>query len=149
MSFGRELVVEQHFFVFQATQEFDLSKLLRLKTAGRIQLSAKGEKVRRKHRFQDGELFHQDAHDFCAASKQACGFINTIARRRISARGAKVGNDRVQIVQQFLEPELVGLMNDDEQQFVVMYWRGDRVMKREQLRDAKIGAIRQSIFGLT
>src|SRR5271156_5854805 len=106
MSFGRELVVEQHFFVFQATQEFDLSKLLRLKTAGRIQLAAKGEKVRRKHRFQDGELFDEDAHDFRAAAKQARGFVDIVTRRRISARGAKVGNDGVQIVQQFLEPKL-------------------------------------------
>src|ERR1700691_2740072 len=148
MCFRRQLMVTQHLFVFQTAQEFDLSKLLGLKTTRRIQFAAKSEKVRRQHGFENGELLHQYAHDFGAAAKQTRGLVNAIARSRIGARGAKVGNHGVEIVQQLLEPELVSLMNDNEQQFIVM-WRGrDRVMERQQFRDAKIGAIGQSTFGL-
>src|ERR1700683_2358534 len=149
MRFGRQLMVTQHLFVFQTAQEFDLSKLLGLKATCRIQFAAEGEEVRGKHGFENGELIDEHAHDFGAAAKQTRGFVNTIARSRISARGAKVGNHGVEIAQKLLEPELVSVMNDNEQQFVVMRRGRDWVMERQQFRDAKIGTIGQSTFGLS
>ena len=50
--FRHILVHVQHLLVFHAAQEFDLPKLLRLKSARGFQFVAKGEEVRRQHRFE-------------------------------------------------------------------------------------------------
>ncbi len=139
--FRRQLVVAEHFFVFQAAEEFELAELFGLKTAGGSQLFAKCEEVRGQHRFEDGELLDQHAHDFGAAAEQAGGFVHAVARGGIFAGGAQVRDDGVEIVQQFLEPELVGLVNDDEKQFVVVLGRGFGMLEAQQLRNLEIGAV--------
>src|SRR5580704_5339851 len=147
VSFRSELVVAEHFFVFQAAEEFELAELFGLKTAGWSQLSAKCEEVRGQHRFEDGELLDQDAHYFRAAAQQARGFIHTITRGGIFASGAQVCDDSVEIVEQFLEPELVGLVNDDEKQFIVVLGRGFGMLEAQQFRNPEIGAVGELLPG--
>ena len=69
MHLGRRFVVTQHFFIFQATEEFDLPELLGLEAARGIQDVAEREEVSWEHGLENGELFHQHAHDLCSAAK--------------------------------------------------------------------------------
>ena len=129
MRFRSQFVVAQHFFVFQAAEKFQFAELLGLEAAGGRQLFAKSEEMRGQHGFEDRELLDQHAHDFRAATQQARGFVDSIARSRIGRGIAQIGNHRVQIVQQLLEPQFVGLVNDDEQQFVMMRRRRFRMLQ--------------------
>ena len=124
MRFGSRFVVTQHFFIFQAAEEFDLAELLGLEAARGIQDVAEREEVSGEHGLENGELLHQHAHDLRAAAKQPGGLVHFIARSGIAAGGAQVRDDRIQVVQQLAEPQLIGLVNDDEQQFVVVGGRG-------------------------
>ena len=73
----RRPVIAQHFFVLQAAKKFKLAKLLRLKSAGRLQLPAKCQEMRRQHRLQNRELLHQHASDLRAAPQQPRRFISS------------------------------------------------------------------------
>jgi hypothetical protein len=53
--------------------------------------------------------------------------------------------DEIDLVQQLLEPQLVDLVNDDEEQLVVFGSIGSRPLQREQLVDAEIPAICQRL----
>jgi hypothetical protein len=44
-------------------------------------------------------------------------------------------------VQQQLEPEFVGLVNDDEEQFVVLLRLRTRLLERKQLIDVQIAGV--------
>src|SRR5580704_10983283 len=147
VGFRSELVVAEHFFVFQAAEEFELAELFGLKTAGGREFFAKGEKVRGKHRFEDGELLDQHAHDFGAAAEQARGFVHAVTRGGIFASGAQVRDDGVEIVEQFFEPELVCLVNDDEKQFIVVLGGGFGMLEAQQFRNLEIGAVCQFFVG--
>ena len=48
----------------------------------------------------------------------------------------------VELVQQLLEPELVDLVDDDEEHLVVLGPVGQRRLQLEQLVDAQVGACR-------
>jgi hypothetical protein len=50
---------------------------------------------------------------------------------------------RVQLVQQLLEPQLVDLMDHDEQQLVVMRRIAQPLLQREQLGDAQVRTVGQ------
>src|SRR4029450_3926283 len=50
--------------------------------------------------------------------------------------------DAVEFVQQLLEPELVYLMDDDEEQFVVLRPLRTRLLQRKQFVDFQIARIR-------
>ena len=47
----------------------------------------------------------------------------------------------IELVEQLLEPELVHLMDDDEQQFVVFRSVRARLLQREEVVDAQIAAV--------
>src|SRR5439155_14617925 len=47
----------------------------------------------------------------------------------------------IQLVQQLLEPELVDLMNDDEEQLVVLRTDRSRPLQRQQLVDVQVAIV--------
>ena len=47
----------------------------------------------------------------------------------------------VELVQQLLEPQLVHLVDDDEEHLVVLGARGSRLLEREQLVDLQVAAV--------
>src|SRR5687767_15837659 len=53
----------------------------------------------------------------------------------------------VEFVQQLLEPELVHLMDDDEQQLVVLRPLRARLLQRQQLIDFQVAGIRDGWIG--
>src|SRR5581483_11076345 len=106
IGFGCWTVIAQHLFIFQAAQEFELTKLLRLESAGGLELAAKREKVRRQHRLEDRELFNQHASDFRATTKQAGRLVDIVMQVGILSCRAQTSHDAVKIVQQLLEPQL-------------------------------------------
>ena len=67
--------------------------------SGSSKFFAKGEEVRGKHRFKDGELLDQHAHDFRAATQQAGGFVHPVARGGIFAGGTQVRDDGIEVVE--------------------------------------------------
>ena len=50
--------------------------------------------------------------------------------------------DAIELVQQLLEPELVDLVNDDEQHLVVLGPVRARLLQRQELVDLQVGAVR-------
>ena len=62
------------------------------------------------------------------------------ARCESSVSSSRV--DAVDLVQDLLEPELVDLVNDDEEQLVVLGPIGARALEIEQLVDAEVGSCR-------
>ncbi len=50
-------------------------------------------------------------------------------------------HDAIEFVQQFLEPELVHLVNHDEQDFVVLGPLGSRLLERQELVDFQIARV--------
>ena len=57
--------------------------------------------------------------------------------------GRKISFDLLEFVEQLLEPQLVRLMNDDEQYLVVLRRRRARFLHRQQLLKIEIIGIRQ------
>jgi hypothetical protein len=55
--------------------------------------------------------------------------------------GAEAPDHRFDLVQHLAKPELVDLVNDDEEQLVVVRRVALRVLQREQLVDAQIRAV--------
>src|SRR5215510_10517775 len=147
MHLRRRLVVMEHLFVLQAAQEFYLTELFGLKTARRAQPSAKGQEMGRQHRLQNRELFDQYAYDLGAAPQQPRGLVDFIARPGIRRRVAQIDDHSVEFVEQLLEPELVGLMDDDEEHLVVMLWLRLRMLETDQLRHAQVCAVGQLVGG--
>src|SRR5579859_1609050 len=64
--FPSRTMVAQHLFVLQSAQKLNLAELFGLKSAGRLESSAKGQKVSRQHRLENGELFDQNPRNFRA-----------------------------------------------------------------------------------
>ena len=52
--------------------------------------------------------------------------------------GVEVFDQLIELVQQLLEPELVHLMNDDEQRLVVFRRIGLALLQAEQIVDAEV-----------
>ena len=74
--------------------------------------------------------------------KQACRLVYLIAPLPRS-HSCQALDYRVEIVQQFLKPQFVGLMNDDEQQLVVRGRRGELILQLQQIWNPKVGAVIQ------
>ena len=55
---------------------------------------------------------------------------------------------RLKLEQKLLEPELVDLMNHDEQQLVVRRWIGFELLQRQQLRNLQVASVRETTIFL-
>src|SRR6188472_1997363 len=92
--------------------ELYLPELIGLETAGRLEASAERQELERRHRLEDVELRHQHLEDRQDALERVLGPMALVVLKPM--------RDAIQFVQQFLEPELIDLMHDDEEHFVVL-----------------------------
>lgn len=107
-----------------AQQELEFAELRGLEAGGCLQPVAETGERHGRHGFEDVELAHQRLHDGAAALPGGDGAVQ-VAR-------AEVALDLVQFVQQQLEPQLVGLVNHDEEHFIVLGRAGARLLQRQQ-----------------
>jgi hypothetical protein len=86
-----------------------------------------------RHRLQDVDLLFEQSLDRVYAAKPLGG------------RGCVVTVERehggVQLVQDLFEPQLVNLMDDDEEHLVVMRRPRERLLQGEELVNFKIGSV--------
>ena len=90
-------------------------------------------KRRRRHRFENVDLRHEDFHDGAHA-------LERVDRSEEIACG-KISFYFVKLMQQLLKPKLVSLMNDNEQRLIVLRRAGARLLKGEQLFQIKIARV--------
>src|SRR6202011_2250156 len=93
-------------------QELELSKLDRLKAGRGFEAITKTRERRGRHRFEDVDLCYQHLHNRPDAL-EGVNRSKQIIRRKIFVNFLK-------LVKQLLEPELIRLMDDDEQHFIVL-----------------------------
>jgi hypothetical protein len=120
-------------FRLHAQQELDLSELVRLKTAGRIEPIAEAEELERRHRFEDVELRDHDLEDRQDPFQRVLRAVRFVRFEEL--------HDAIELVQQFLEPELVDLVDDDEQRLVVFWSRGARLLQRQEIVELEIALV--------
>ncbi len=97
--------------VFEAGDEFDLSKLDRLETACRREMESEFEEILRRHRLENVYLLNQHSLDGVNPLKEVPGSDGRALEHQVP--------DGRKLEQKHLEPELVDLVDDDEQQLVV------------------------------
>ena len=97
---------------FVTEEKFQFPELDRLKSRRRFQAIAKTGKTRRRHRLEDVDLPDERFHD----RPRAFEGMN----RAEEIAGRKIVFDLFKLVEQLLEPELVSLMDDDEQHLIVL-----------------------------
>ena len=130
-----ELDPLQHLRPPNSARKFELAELHRLKTARRIEMVAKLIELLRRHGLENIDLLLQEPLDRVDSPKSLRDAPQVIA---IERRGG-----RVELVQELLEPELVNLVNDDEQHLVVMRRLGERLLKSQQLVNLEIRSVRE------
>ena len=114
-------------------RELELTELIRLKPARRFETFAKGQEFERRHRLEDVELRDEHLEDGEHPLQRVLGAIRVVR--------CEQHVDPIDFVENFLEPELVDLMNDDEEQLVVLGPLGARLLESEQLVDMQIAAV--------
>ena len=119
--------------LLETREKFDLAKLDRLESAGRRELRTEGEKVLRRHRLEDLDLLDEDLLDDADA-------VQVVAREEDVVRVDPIPR-RFELKQDDLEPQLVDLVRDDEQQLVVL--GAEPVLKLEQLGHLEVCAVRE------
>ena len=70
-------------------------------------------------------------------------FIDRVPRPRDGRGSRQARDDGIELVEDQPEPELVGLMRDDEQQLVVMDRRRLRMLQRDEIRHAEVIGVGQ------
>src|SRR5947208_5251533 len=116
-----------------AENELDLAKLMRLKAAARLQPVTKRQEVEGRDRLE-----HIDLRDQGLENRQ-----NALERGRGQRR--VVGPEQllqvIELVQHFLEPQLVDLMDDDEEGLVMLELAGTGRLERQELVELQIVGI--------
>ena len=116
-----------------AEHELELPELIGLKAARRFEPLPKRLELERRHRLEDVELRDQHLEDGEDALQRV---LRAIRIARVEQR-----DHAIDFVQHLLEPQLVDLVNDDEEHFVVFGSFGARPLQREQLIDRQIGSV--------
>jgi hypothetical protein len=132
-SFRRELVVAegaQDGVVLEARGELDLAELHGLEAARGVELVAEAEEVDRRHRLEDVYLRDEQLLYLGDAADGA-----RRDGRAVFAHGAGRG---VYLVEHLLEPELVRLVDGDEEQLVVVRRVGQALLQPDQLGHAQV-----------
>jgi len=117
--------------ILQARQELDLPVLHRLETARGLELRPEREEVLRGHRLEHVDLFDEQALDDTHSPKQVTDTWDLACQHRVACR--------LELEEQLLEPELVDLMDGDEQQLVVGL--GAAPLGRQQGLQSEVGAV--------
>ena len=126
--------------VLGAGEELQLAELHGLEAARRGEPLAELQEVLRRHRLQHVDLLRPAPARSRAPGRAGAG--PTTGCRR-SARPSIASRAVVDLVQQLLEPQLVDLVDGDEQQLVVRRRVGLEVLGVEQLRQPQVAAVGQ------
>ena len=124
-----------------AEHELELAELIRLEAAGLLEPLAERLELERGHRLEDVELRDQDLQDGEDALQRVLGAVGVV--------GVEQRTDAVELVEDFLEPELVDLVDDDEEQLVVFRSVGAGLLQRQQLIDLQVGVVGDRAFHAT
>src|SRR5436190_18474616 len=92
--------------------EFDLAKLMRLKPAPRFKAIAKRQEVEGRDCFEHVDLRHQCLEDSEHTLERGAG------KRRVVRPQALL--EIVELVEHFLEPQLIDLMDDHKERLVML-----------------------------
>jgi hypothetical protein len=125
--------VIQHARVLEAQEELDLAELDGLEAGGRVQVVAEAQEVLGPHRLQDPDLLDEQPLDLHHTAQEARPFVDVVL--------LDLPGRAVHLVEDELEPELVDLVNDDEERLVVVGGRGQALLQLEELRDPKVRAV--------
>ena len=117
----------------QPAGEFELAKLHRLKAARRIEVIAELVELLRRHRLENIDLLLEQPLNGMDPTK-----VLAYAKKVVAIEGL---HRRIGFMQQLLEPQLVDLVDDDEEHLVVMLRLRERVLERQQLVDFEIGTV--------
>ena len=123
----------QHVGALVAEHELQFAELRRLEPGGLVEPVAEARERHRRERLDDVHLLDHHLHDRAGALERA--------DRGVELAGEEVGLDLLQFVQEQLEPEFVGLVDDDEEHLVVLRRLGPRLLQREQLIEMQIIAV--------
>ena len=127
--------------------DLDHAKLRRLEAGRRKQEIAKVQEVERRHRLQDFELLDQQLEDLVDAVEPVHDAAEILVLQHVAA---EVDLDAVELVQNLLEPQFVGLVHDDEEHLIV---RGPAVayalrrLRRQELGQLQIVGIVEAACG--
>src|SRR5258708_6638595 len=117
--------------VAQSRHSLDRAELYALRSARRPEVSAELREALRRQRVERGELVRHD-------SDEPVDPLDRLQRLRRVAFG-KPRNQRVELVQDDLEPELACLMDDYEEQLVRVLRRRARTLESEERFEREIG----------
>src|SRR5581483_10717588 len=120
---------------FVSQSKLNFPKLHGLKTRSRFQSIAKTGERRGRHRFQNIHLSDQNLEDGAHALERVNG------AKQIA--GGKIALYLFELVEQFLKPKLVGLMNNDEKHLVMFGRTRARLLQREQLLQIEVAGVRE------
>ena len=114
-----------------AREPLDLAELARLEAGRGRERVAELQEALGAHRLEHVELVEQQPLDRDDAAQPRRGDVRAAVGELVARRG--------QLVQDQLEPELVGLVDDDEQQLVVGAGR-DRALELQQVVDQQVAS---------
>ena len=123
----------QHLAVLVAEQEFDRAVLAGLEPGGVAQEAAELRVLGGCQGGQHGPLLGQGLLDVLDPGDRL--------QRRAEVVGAEPGGGAAELVQDQLEPQLRGLVLDDEQHLVVVLRSADRLLGAEQRRQLQVGRV--------
>ena len=98
---------------------------------------AEREEVLRRHRLEDLDVLDQDALDRVHPLQVVTRALGIPCEEAIA--------DRLQLEQQLLEPELVRLVDHDEQELVVDGGIRQELLEREELRELQVAAVGEEV----
>ncbi len=121
--------------VLGAAEEFEPAELHRLEAACRAQVVAELREVDGEHGFEQRDLLDQQVLDGVQAVEQLGGAQRLVLVQPVA--------HRADFVQHLLEPQLVHLMADDEEQPVVVRRTRQLALQRQQLRHFEVRGVGQ------
>ena len=104
-----------------------------LKAAARLEAIAEREKVERRHCLEHIDLRDQGLENRQNALEGRGGERRVVAAQHVL--------QEVELVQDFLEPELIDLVDDDEEGFVVLELPLARLLQREKSVELEISRV--------
>jgi hypothetical protein len=128
--------------VADAEHRLDLPKAARLEPRRRVEPIAEGEELEWGHGLEHVDLGDEGLEDLEDAVEQV--------ERHIGVAALQSALHRSELVTDLLEPELVDLVDDDEQQLVVLRTVGSARaldLEREQVRNLEVGRVRDGSAG--
>src|SRR5207247_10624064 len=119
---------------FLAEDEFDLAELMRLKAAARFQPVAERQEIERCDRLEHVDLRDQSLQNRENALERGGGERCVVVPQEPL--------EIIELVQDFLEPQLVDLMDDDKQRLVMLQLARPRLLQRQQFVELEITCVR-------